>query len=83
MHFNPIFILGKRLVVGYNNRSIRVFDLKAETVIAHYKPQAEIEESATDVDVLADNTNFVAGFTDGVVLVGSTWSSKVIIPHVG
>ncbi|XP_065202886.1 angio-associated migratory cell protein [Planococcus citri] len=69
---------GKRLVVGYTNRSIRVFDLKAETVIAHYKPQAEIEESATDIDVLADNTNFVAGFTDGVVLVGSTWSSKTL-----
>ena len=34
-------ILGKRLVVGYNNRSIRVFDLKAETVIAHtnHKPK--------------------------------------------
>lgn len=65
-------------MVGYNDRSVKVFDLKSETVIANYKPQAELEESTTDIDVLVDNTNFVAGFTDGVVLVGSSWSSKVI-----
>ncbi len=70
-------ILGKRMVVGYNDRSVKVFDLKAESVIANYKPQAELEESTTDIDVLNDNTNFVAGFTDGMVLVGSSWSSKV------
>lgn len=65
------------MVVGYNDRSVKVYDLKAENIIASYKPQAELEESATDIDVLTDNTNFVAGFTDGVVLVGSSWSSKV------
>lgn len=65
------------MVVGYNDRSIKVFDLKTENVIATYKPQADIEQSTTDIDVLTDNTNFVAGFTDGMVLVGSSWSSKV------
>ncbi|XKL68351.1 hypothetical protein PGB90_003842 [Kerria lacca] len=70
---------GKRMVVGYNDRSVKVYDLKAENIIASYKPQAELEESATDIDVLTDNTNFVAGFTDGVVLVGSSWSSKTLL----
>lgn len=65
------------MVVGYNDHSVKVFDLKNENVIASYRPPVEMEEAATDIDVLADNTNFAAGFTDGVVLIGSSWSSKV------
>lgn len=65
------------MVVGYNDRFVKVIDLKAENVIATYKPQRNVEEFTTDIDAHSDNTNFVAGFTDGVVLVGSSWSSKV------
>lgn len=65
------------MVVGYNDRFVKVIDLKAENVIATYKPLREMEEFTTDIDVHSDNTNFVAGFTDGGVLVGSSWSSKV------
>lgn len=65
------------MVVGYNDRYVKVIDLKAENVIATYRPPRDMDEFTTDIDVHSDNTNFVAGFTDGVVLVGSSWSSKV------
>lgn len=65
------------MVVGYNDRSVKIFDLKDESTIAHYKPTTDSNECTTDIDVLYDNTNFVTGFTDGTVLVGSSWSSKV------
>lgn len=70
---------GKRIVVGYCDRTVKVFDLKSGNVIVAYKLSNEdFKDPVTDVDVLKDNTNFAACTFSGIIFVGSSWSSKTL-----
>ena len=63
---------GKRLVVGYGDGTVKLWDIKNSTVIqeiAANSPQGHTE-SVTSITCDPDNSRFLSGSEDGKILIG-------------
>ena len=68
---------GRRVVVGYSDGSIRVFDLKSEEVL-HSASIFDSKASIVSLDVRSDNTLVALGNVDGEVKIFNVQSGKVV-----
>ena len=68
---------GKRVVVGYADGSLRIFDLKSEEVIHNVAP-FQSKAAVCSLDVRTDNQLVVAGSADGEVAILNANTGKIL-----
>jgi len=70
---------GKRAAVGYEDGTVKVFDMKAGTVLYHV-PQGQAHTGTiTDMDFHPDNILLITGSVDGHAFVLKTQTGKVSV----
>ncbi|KAJ4442043.1 hypothetical protein ANN_11909 [Periplaneta americana] len=68
---------GKRAAVGYEDGSIKIFDMKAATVVHHIPQDQAHTGPITDMDCHSDNNLLISGGVDGHAVVLKTQTGKV------
>ena len=68
---------GKRVVVGYADGSLRIFDLKAEEVLHNITPFPS-KAAVCSLDVRSDNQLVVAGSAEGEVAIFNANTGKIL-----
>ncbi|GFG40869.1 hypothetical protein Cfor_08899 [Coptotermes formosanus] len=70
---------GKRAAVGYEDGTVKVFDMKACTVL-HHVPQGQANAgTVTDMDCHPDNNLLITGSVDGHAVILKTQTGKVAV----
>ena len=70
---------GKCAAVGYEDGTIKVFDMKAGTLL-HHIPQGQAHTgNITDMDCHPDNNLLITGSVDGHAVILKTHTGKVSV----
>ena len=71
-------ILGKRIVVGYEDGVIRVLDLKTSAVLSSISSAVGHSSSTTTIDCHWDNNLVLSAAVDGKAIISTSNTGKVM-----
>lgn len=69
---------GRRAAIGYEDGSVKIFDMKIASVLHHFAEGQVHSDSLTDMDCHPDNNLLISGSTDGRAVVIKTQAGKVV-----
>jgi WD40 repeat protein len=70
---------GKRAAVGYEDGTVKVFDMKAGTVLHHIPQRQAHTGTITDMDCHPNNNLLITGGVDGHAVVLKSQTGKVSV----
>lgn len=79
LNYNFEFVTGRRIVIGYVDGSIKVFDLKTLAVLHHSNGGQVHTNAVSSVDCHRDNNLIVSGSLDSTAKLYNSQTGKVII----
>ena len=72
------FSIGKRIAVGYMDGSVKVFDLKSQSVLQHLTGGTGHSNSVSIIDCHRDNNMIATGSLDSTAKLYNTQTGKVL-----
>ncbi|KAJ9593661.1 hypothetical protein L9F63_014786 [Diploptera punctata] len=69
---------GRRAAIGYEDGSVKVFDMKTTTALQYFPEGEAHSDSITDMDCHQDNNLLITGSTDGRAVIIKTQAGKII-----